>query len=196
MADADESSRLTPSPSSPRKPDVSAESSESNPPTEERLRLEVQDYIRSLSDEDLLAYSRARTAEYEAEAIAFAKQELAQRHLTPQQIADLEQSAASLQASGEAESAQAGAIPLEWSWRILAVLYGLSCTLFVLHGRVGLAAEVLGVVILVACSLRLREHGFRTKLRQLWICLIVGFLVQLALIYLGVPPWNAVSSAR
>jgi len=192
MADADESSRLTPSPSSPRKPDVSSQSS---PSAEERLRLEVQDYIRSLSDEDLFAYSRARPGEYEAEAIAFAKQELAQRHLTPQQIADLEQSTDSLQVSAESEAAQASAIPLEWSWRILAFLYGLSCTLFLLNGRVGLVAEVLGFAMVAACSLRLREHGFRTKLRQLWICLIVGFLVQLALIYLGVPPWNAVSSA-
>jgi hypothetical protein len=86
------------------------------------LRIQTQEHIKSLTDVDLIAYSR--DADYEPEAIAFAHAEIQRRNLNSAEHQLVLIAADELFQSREAERAAAATRPLGCWGRILAFLGG------------------------------------------------------------------------
>ena len=138
------------------------------------MEREVEDYIHSLSDIDLLEYTRCKT--HLPEALEFARVELARRHLTPERLTDLEkQLQKRIKARAEAAEAIA-AEPLPFKWRLAVFLSGL----------------YLGIplVFYVPAWLKFREEGADRKYRDMWVFALAGFALQPIFFFLRIPPWS------
>ena len=138
------------------------------------MEREVEDYIQTLSDLDLLEYTRCKT--HLPEALEFARVELARRHLTSDRLADLEKQ---LQDRIDARAAKAEAIasePLPFKWRLAVFLSGL----------------YLGIPLLfyVPAWLRFRKQGAQRKYKDMWVYAVAGFACQPIPFLLRIPPWS------
>jgi hypothetical protein len=134
----------------------------------------VEQYIQSLSDLDLLEYTR--TTAHLPEALEFARVELAERHLSSECLVDLDKQ---LQQRRQAREQQARAIaaePLNWEWRIAAFLSGLY-----------LAVPFL---LFVPAWRRFKDQGADQKYKEMWISALIGFCLQPILVLVGLPPWS------
>ena len=138
------------------------------------MERQVEQFIQSLSDVDLLEYTRTKT--HLPEALEFAKIELTDRHLSAERMTELEtQLQQRAQAREEAARIRA-AEPLVWEWRIVVLLCGL----------------YFGIPLLfcIPAWIRFRNEGADRKCEDMWHFALIGFCLQPILILLRIPPWS------
>ena len=87
------------------------------------MERQVEQFIQSLSDLDLLEYTRTQT--HLPEALEFAKVEMADRHLPASRLAQLEEQLQQRAHAREEELQAIAAEPLVWEWRLAIFLCGL-----------------------------------------------------------------------
>ncbi|MFH1718810.1 MAG: hypothetical protein ABIF19_15755 [Planctomycetota bacterium] len=138
------------------------------------MERQSEQYIQSLSDIDLLEYTRTET--HLLEALEFARVELAERHLPADHLAALEKELQQRQEALAAEAEARAREPLAWEWRIAVFLCGLYFAIPLLCA--------------VPAWLKFRDEGARQKYREMWISALVGFCLQPILICLRIPPWS------
>lgn len=134
------------------------------------MKGETEIHIKSLSDIELLEYTKSDT--YIPEAIEFAENELENRGLSGEQLEALER-----QLKEEANIAlEIEQKPLLFIWRISIFLCGLFFGI--------------PLIIFIPLWLRFREEGSRRKNLELWLIGLAGLVVGLAVRFLGIPPWG------
>jgi len=138
------------------------------------MERQVEQYIQSLSDIDLLEYTRTET--HLPDSLEFARVELAGRHLPADHLAALEREVKQRQEARAAEAEVRAREPLAWEWRIAVFLCGLYFAIPLLCA--------------VPAWLRFRSEGARQKHKEMWISALVGFCLQPILICLRIPPWS------
>ena len=137
------------------------------------MERKVEEYIQSLSDIDLLEYTRTDT--HVPEALEFARIELADRHLTADHLAALEEHLQQRAKAREEQARAAASEPLTWQWRLAIFLSGLC----------------FGIPLLcfVPAWLKFRKEGAHRKYKDMWVYAIAGLCLQPVLICLRIPPW-------
>lgn len=138
------------------------------------MQKEVEQYIRSLSDIDLLEYSRTDT--YLPEAVQFAKEELARRNLTSERLVATEKELGDRTKTRAEETKAAASEPLAFEWRLAVFLCGL--------------CGVLPWLPFVASWRRFSQQGARRKNLDMWVFCLLGFLPAIILTSLRIPPWS------
>ncbi len=138
------------------------------------MERQVEDYIQSLSDIDLLEYTRVDT--HLPEAIEFAKIELADRHLTTDRLAALEKELEQREKAREEQARARAAEPLSFDWRLAVFLCGIYCGI--------------PLLLFIPAWCKLREEGAYQKNKDMWVFAVAGFCVQPILILLRIPPWS------
>ena len=138
------------------------------------MERQAEEYIRGLSDMDLLEYTRVDT--HLPESLEFARIELADRHLTPDRLAALEERLRQRIEERQQRVRALAAEPLPFEWRIGVFICGL-CFGFAL-------------LVFVPSWLRLRREGASRKIKDMYIFALVGFCLQLLLICVRIPPWG------
>ncbi len=138
------------------------------------MERQAEQYIQSLSDIDLLEYTRTPT--HLPEALEFANIELTGRHLAAEKLANLEEELKKRREVRAAEAQARACEPLEWEWRIAVFLCGLYFAVPLLFA--------------VPSWLRYRSEGSDRKYKEMWISALSGFCMQPLLICLRIPPWS------
>lgn len=142
------------------------------------MERQVEDYIHGLSDLELLEYTR--TATHLPEALEFAREELTDRHLSPERIADLEKQLRQ-RAKERQELAMAIANePLHWEWRIACFLSGLYFAI--------------PFLLFVPAWHRFRDEGADRRYKEMWISTAIGFCLQPVLVLVRIPPWSWITA--
>ena len=138
------------------------------------MERQVEQFIQSLSDVELLEYTRTST--HLPEALEFAKIELADRHLSDNRLADLEKELEERERAREEEARAIAAEPLIWEFRIAVLLSGL----------------YFGIPLLffIPTWLKFRNEGSDRKYKEMWHYALIGFCLQPILILLRIPPWS------
>ena len=138
------------------------------------MERQVEQFIQSLSDLDLLEYTRTKT--HLPEALEFANIELADRHLSANRLEDLEKQLQQRLQEYEEQAKARAAEPLIWEWRLAVYLsglyFGLPLLFFIPHW------------------LRFRNEGAHRKYKDMWHYALGGFCTQPILILLRIPPWG------
>jgi hypothetical protein len=88
------------------------------------LREQVKEYISGLSDPDLVEYVQIGTGLYEPNAVSYAEQELDQRQIDPDRLAELLDEAQCRIAHKKAEAARQAAQPLSSRGKMIAFAAG------------------------------------------------------------------------
>ena len=142
------------------------------------MERQVEEYIRGLSDIDLLEYTR--TAAHLPEALEFAGIELADRHLPAARIARLDEQLRQREEARRQAAEARAAEPLLWEYRVgvflCGVYFGLPLIFFFHTWR------------------RFRDEGFTRKYKEMWVSALVGFCLQPVLVLLRLPPWSWLAS--
>jgi len=138
------------------------------------MERQAEQYIQSLSDIDLLEYTRIET--HLPDALEFARVELAGRHLPADHLVNLEKELKQRQEVRAAEAEVRAREPLAWEWRIAVFLCGLYLAIPLLCA--------------VPAWLRFRNEGAHQKFKEMWISALVGFSLQPILMCLRIPPWS------
>ena len=141
------------------------------------MERQVEQFIQSLSDVDLLEYTRTQT--HLPEALEFARVELADRHLAPDRVAELEKQLQERARVLEEEAQRKAAEPLIWEWRIAILLCGLYFGIPLLPLYPGWK--------------KCRAEGSNQKYKDMWHYALIGFCLQPILILLRIPPWSWVA---
>jgi len=142
------------------------------------MERQAEQYIQSLSDIDLLEYTRTET--HLPEALEFARIELAGRHLPDGLLASLEEELKQRQEAFAAEAEARANEPLAWEWRIVVFLCGMYFAI--------------PLICAVPSWRRFRDEGEHQKYKEMWISAVAGFCLQPILICLRIPPWSWVTS--
>ena len=142
------------------------------------MERQAEQYIQSLSDIDLLEYTRTTT--HLPDALEFARIELSGRHLAADRLASLEEELKQRQEARSAEAQARAREPLAWEWRIAVFLCGLYFAIPLLCA--------------VPSWLRYRNEGSDQKYKEMWISALVGFCLQPILMCLRIPPWSWLTS--
>lgn len=138
------------------------------------MEMQVEVYIHSLSDIDLLEYTRTET--HLPEALEFARVELADRHLTPNHLTALEKQLQQREKARE-EAAQAVASePLNSEWRLAVFLCG------VYFG--------IPLLFFIPAWLRFHKEGAHRKNKDMCVFALAGFCLLPILALLRIPPWS------
>ena len=135
---------------------------------------QVEDYIKSLPDVDLLEYSRCKT--HLPEALEFARIELKERRLSSEKMAELDEQLQQRAREAEEEARAIAAEPLSTEWRIAVFLCGIYFGI--------------PLLLFIPAWLRLREEGAHRQNKDICIYAIAGFCSQLILVLLRIPPWS------
>ena len=138
------------------------------------MERQVEDYIKSLSDVDLLEYTRCKT--HLPEALEFAQIELNYRSLSPEKIAKLDEQLQQRARQAEEEAHAIAVEPLPTKWRIIVFLCGIYFGI--------------PLLFLIPAWFRLREEGAYRQSKDMCIYAAAGFCTQLILILLRIPPWS------
>lgn len=138
------------------------------------MERQVEQFIQSLSDLDLLDYTRTET--HLPEALEFAAIELAERHLPSSRLADLGRQLQERAKAREEEAQAKAAEPLIWEWRLAVFLCGLYFGI--------------PLVFFVPSWLKFRDEGAHRKCKDMWVYALIGFCLQPILIFLRIPPWS------
>ena len=138
------------------------------------MERQVEEYIQSLSDIDLLEYTRTET--HLSEALEFAKVELAGRHLTSDRLAALEKQLEQREKAREEEARAVASEPLSFDWRLAVFLCGIYCGI--------------PLLLFIPAWRRFRKEGARRKNKDMCIFALAGFCLQPLLIFLRIPPWS------
>jgi hypothetical protein len=133
------------------------------------LRVQIQEYIKKLSDVDLVEY--ARDCDYEPEAIAFAQAEIEFRNPSPQRLQQMQVVADIRLENRKVEAAASASRPLGCRGRILAFIGGSSL--------IGLFAW--GLFVLLARE-HLSDRGEYAKKADVLRFTFCGFGISLILI--------------
>jgi hypothetical protein len=138
------------------------------------MERQVEQFIQSLTDLDLLEYTRTPT--HLPEALEFARIELADRHLSNDRLADLEQQLREKARAREEQAKAFAAEPLIWEWRLAVFLSGI----------------YFGIPLLffIPTWLKFRDEGADRKYKEMWHYALIGFCMQPILILLRIPPWS------
>ncbi len=138
------------------------------------MERQVEQFIQSLSDLDLLEYTRTKT--HLPEAIEFARIELSDRHLSTHQVAELEKQLQERKEALEKEVQLRAAEPLIWEWRIAILLCGLYFGI--------------PLLLFIPTWRKYRDEGLDQKYKDMWHYALTGFCLQPILILLRIPPWS------
>lgn len=142
------------------------------------MERQVEQYIHGLSDLELLEYTRTTT--HLAEALEFARVELAERRLPPQRLTDLDKQLRERARQREELARAIAAEPLSWEWRIACFLSGLYCAI--------------PFVLFVPAWHRFRDRGADRKYKEMWVSTAIGFCLQPILVLVRIPPWSYVTA--
>ena len=132
------------------------------------MKKDIAEYIRSLSDIDLLEYVKTGTEAYTPDAVAFAEHELSRRSLNPDQLADLDRQRVERAKVRSEEIAQVAAQPLATKWRAILFILGM------LGGIPGLAP--------IYRWHEYRVQGQKQKAHDMFVFWLIGFLCFLAVV--------------
>jgi hypothetical protein len=138
---------------------------------------QVQDHIRSLSNDALTEYIITGTEVYEPDAIAFAREEFQRRNLDPTHVRQMEAEAnAKLDVKAEL-AAEAAARPLDFDDKLLAFWHGLHGP-FALHKLAVQEAAFFkqGEDRKVSEMWRAARYGFATIVLALVVVLFITWL--------------------
>lgn len=138
------------------------------------MERQVEQFIQSLSDADLLEYTRTQT--HLPEALEFARMELADRHWSPRRVAELEKELQERARAREEQAQRKAAEPLIWEWKIAILLCGLYFGI--------------PLIPLIPSWKKYREEGADQKYKDMWHYALTGFCLQPILIGLRIPPWS------
>ncbi len=138
------------------------------------MERQVEKYIHSLPDIDLLEYSRIQT--HLPEALEFARIELTDRHFTSEHLTDLEQQLHQRAKALEEAAHVVAAEPLSFEWRLAVFLCGLY--------------SGIPLVFFYPLWQKFREKGADRKFKDMWLYALIGFCCQPVIILLGISPWN------
>lgn len=138
------------------------------------MERQVEQFIQSLSDVDLVEYTRTQT--HLPEALEFAKIELTDRHLSDGRLVEIEKQLRERERIREEEVKFRAAEPLIWEFRVAVVLCGLYFGL--------------PLVFFIPTWLRFRNEGADRKYKEMWHYALIGFCLQPILVLLRIPPWN------
>jgi len=138
------------------------------------MERQVEEYIHSLPDIDLLEYTRAEM--HLTEALEFARVELADRHLTPDHLATLEKKLRQREKAREEAARVVASEPLNSEWRLAVFLCG------VYFG--------IPLVLFIPAWFRFRKEGAHRKNKDMWVFTLAGFCLLPILALLRIPPWS------
>jgi hypothetical protein len=138
------------------------------------MERQVEQYIRGLSDIDLLEYTR--TAAHLPEAIEFAGIELADRRLPAARLARLDEQLRQREEARRQAAEAKAAEPLPGEYRVGVFLCGLYFGL--------------PLLFFVRTWRRFRDEGFTKKYKDMWVSALVGLCLQPILVLLRLPPWS------
>jgi len=138
------------------------------------MERQVEQFIQSLSDVDLLEYTRTQT--HLPEALEFARIELADRHLSARRLAELEKQLQERAKALEEKAKLRAAEPLIWEWKIAILLCGLYFGI--------------PLLFLIPAWKKCRNEGLDQKCKDTWHYALAGFCLQSILILLRIPPWS------
>ena len=138
------------------------------------MERQVEQFIQSLSDPDLVEYTRTQT--HLPEALEFAKIELADRHLSAGRLAEIEKQLQERERAREEAAKFKAAEPLIWEFRLAVLLCGLYFGL--------------PLVFFIPTWLKFRNEGADRQYRDMWHYALIGFCLQPILILLRIPPWG------
>jgi len=138
------------------------------------MERQVERYIHSLPDVDLLEYIRTKT--HLPEALEFAQIELADRHFTSEHVSDLEQQLRQREQEREEAARIVAAEPLSLEWRLAVFLSGMYCAI--------------PLVFFYPAWQRFHAKGADRKYRDMEVYALIGFCLQPLLICLRIPPWS------
>jgi len=138
------------------------------------MERQVEDFIHGLSDLDLLEYTM--TVSHLPEALEFARVELAERHLPPETLTDLDKQLQQIAKEREEHAREVAAEPLHWEWRIACFLSGLYCAI--------------PFLLFVPAWHGFRDEGADRKYKEMWVSTVIGFCLQPILVLVRIPPWN------
>jgi hypothetical protein len=138
------------------------------------MERQAEDYIHKLSDLELLEYTR--TVTHLPEALEFAEIELAERHLPPEKLTDLERQLRQRALEREEHARAVAAEPLHWEWRIACFLSGLYFAI--------------PFLLFVHAWHRFRDEGADRRYKEMWVSALIGFCLQPILVFARIPPWS------
>lgn len=128
------------------------------------LHPRTREYISSLSDDALVEYATAEGDTYQADAVEFARSELAGRNLDPERVA---RAAAAGRARGEAEAAEVTRIAHNSLGR-----FGKAASFVA-------GAAVMVIPLLIAWLVLKARREYR-KAREIWVYALYGFCLLFA----------------
>ncbi len=138
------------------------------------MERQVENYIHNLPDVDLLEYTR--NFDHLPEAREFARIELADRHFSPDHLAELEKELRHRQQVRREQERLIAAEPLNTEWRIVIFLCGL----------------YFGIPLLffIPAWQRFREEGAYRRNKDMCTFAVAGFAAIPILMLLRIPPWS------
>lgn len=138
------------------------------------MEREVEDFIQKLSDIDLIEYTHTKI--HLPEAVYFAKVELAKRKIPPETLKKLNDEWHEKIKAQEAEIRHIASEPLPGKLKILVFLCGLYLALPLLF------------FIPIWC--KYQNEGSEQKCRDMYIFAGAGFILQITMLVLKIPPWS------
>ena len=138
------------------------------------MEREVEDFIKNLSDIDLLEYTHTKI--HLPEAIDFAKVELARRKLSPEEITALNDELHARIKAREEQIREITSEPLSGKWRIAFFLCGLYFAI--------------PLIFFMPAWCKFRKEGYEQKCRDMCVFTAAGFIVAVILVILRIPPWS------
>ncbi|MBN2591046.1 MAG: hypothetical protein JXA96_14365 [Sedimentisphaerales bacterium] len=138
------------------------------------MEREVEDFIQNLSDIDLIEY--AHTKLHLPEAVHFAKVELARRKLPPEKMKELNDQWHARIKAQEEEIRKVASEPLPGKLKILVFLCGLYLAL--------------PLLIFIPAWCKFQNEGSEQKCKDMYIFAGAGFILQIVMILLKIPPWS------
>ena len=138
------------------------------------MEREVEDFIKKLSDVDLLEYTHCKT--HLPEAVEFAKVELARRRLPDEVIAALNKELHTRIKAREEEIREIASEPLPGKWRFVVFLSGLYFAF--------------PLLFFIPAWLRFRDKGSEQKCKDMCVFAVAGLVIQPILVLLKIPPWS------
>lgn len=138
------------------------------------MERQVEDYIHSLSDIDLLEYTRNET--HLPEALEFARVELTDRHFTPDYLATLEEQLQQREMARQEAVQAVASEPLNSEWRLATFLCG------VYFG--------IPLLFFIPAWLKFRNEGAHRKIKDMLVFTLAGFCLLPILALLRIPPWS------
>ena len=140
------------------------------------MEREVEDFIKKLSNIDLLEYTHTKI--HLPEAVEFAKVELARRKLSPKAIKALNEKLHARIKAREDQIREIASEPLGGKWRIAVFLGGLYFAI--------------PLLFFLPALLKFREEGSEQKYKDMYVFAGAGFVLAVILVFLRIPPWSLI----